>query len=44
MGKITGGLVILKGFGFKEEDGKLVLENYDAQLFASGIQLLNEKL
>lgn len=42
VGKITGGRIILKGFGFEEDaDGsKLVLKKYDAELFEKGINLL----
>ena len=33
VGKIQGGKMILQGFGFEEEDGKLVLKNFDQKLF-----------
>ena len=46
VGKINGGLGILKGFGFEvdNEQNKLVLKKYDADLFKKGIELLQNEL
>ena len=46
VGKITGGKIILKGFGFDEDtaENKLVLKNYDEALFTKGIELLKAEL
>ncbi len=46
MGKISGGLVILKAFGFVEdkEANKLVLENFDGDLFKKGLDLVKAEL
>jgi len=38
--KISGGRAILTGFGFNEEDGKLVLSKFDKAVFEKGIALL----
>ena len=42
--KIPGGLVIIRGFGFDEDDKAeyLVLSSYDAQHFAQGLDLINQ--
>lgn len=42
VGKINGGKIVLKGFGFEEdlENEKMVLKNYDAKLFADGVTLV----
>ena len=42
VGKINGGKIILKGFGFEEDtdQNKLILGKYDADLFAKGAELL----
>ena len=40
VGKINGGLIILKAFGFEAEGDKLVLKKYDADLFQKGVELL----
>jgi len=45
VGKINGGVVILKGFGFEESEGDcMVLQKYDADLFAKGLELLRYEL
>jgi len=46
VGKINGGRMILKGFGFEEDaDGsKLTLSKYDADLFAKAMELLKYEL
>ena len=44
VGKIQGGKVILQGFGFQDEDGKLVLKNFDKALFEKGVALLQQEL
>lgn len=43
VGKIQGGRVILQGFGFEEEDGKLVLQKFDQQVFEKGVALLQNE-
>ena len=42
MGKINGGKMILKGFGFEEDTAtnKMILSKYDADVFAKGLELL----
>jgi len=42
VGKINGGKIIFKGFGFEEnvEEKKMVLKKYDAKIFTEGIELL----
>lgn len=42
--KINGGKIILVGFGFAEEDGKMVLQNFDKAIFEKGVALLNDEL
>jgi hypothetical protein len=46
VGKINGGLAILKGFGFEvdNQENKLVLQKYDADLFKKGLELLQVEL
>lgn len=46
VGKISGGKVILLGFGFEEDtaENKLVLKKYDANVFAKGIEMLKFEL
>jgi hypothetical protein len=46
VGKISGGLIILKAFGFivDEAENRLMLEKYDADLFSKGIDLLKAEL
>ena len=46
VGKINGGRVILKGFGFDEDTGenKLVLKKYDATIFQKGLDLLKAEI
>lgn len=46
VGKINGGKMILKGFGFEEDtaENKLVLKKYDADLFKKGVELLQAEL
>ena len=46
VGKITGGKIILKAFGFEEDtaENKLVLQNFDESLFTKGIELLKAEL
>lgn len=40
VGKINGGKMILKAFGFEDEETKMVLSKYDAKLFQQGVDLL----
>lgn len=44
VGKISGGKIILKAFGFEEnlDENKMVLKEYNADLFAKGIDLIND--
>lgn len=46
VGKINGGLMVLKGFGFVEEasEQKMKLSKYDADLFNKGVDLLKMEL
>ena len=46
VGKISGGLIILQGFGFEQDtaENKLVLKNYDAKIFAEGLDLVKKEL
>ena len=45
VGKVNGGLSILKGAGFVEsEEGTLVLENYDANLLRESLRLVENNL
>lgn len=46
VGKISGGKVILLGFGFEEDtaENKMVLKKYDANVFAKGIEMLKFEL
>ena len=44
VGKINGGLMILKGFGFEDNgEGKLALSKYDKDVFSTGLQLLQDQ-
>lgn len=44
VGKISGGKIILKAFGFEEnlEENKMILKEYNADIFSKGIALLQE--
>ena len=44
VGKIQGGKVVLQGFGFEEEDGKLVLKEFKKDVFEKGLALLQQEL
>ena len=44
VGKINGGAVILRGFGFNEDGTKFVLGKYDQEVFTKGIELLKAEL
>jgi hypothetical protein len=46
VGKINGGRVILKGFGFEEDtaENKLTLKKYDGTLFQKGLDLLKAEI
>lgn len=46
VGKINGGRVVLKGFGFEEDtaENKLVLKKYDANTFTKGMELLKKEI
>lgn len=45
MGKINGGVSILKGAGFVEqEDGTLFLENYDQEIIKETIRLIENNM
>lgn len=45
VGKITGGVSILKGAGFIEQpDGTLYLEKYDANLLREALRLIENNL
>lgn len=42
--RVRGGIMVLKAFGFVEEEQKLVLKKYDAELFKKGTELLEAEL
>ena len=45
VGKLTGGLSILKGAGFVEQpDGTLYIEKYDEQIVKEAVRLLENNL
>ena len=46
VGKINGGKIIFKGFGFEEDvaEKKMILKKYDAKIFTEGIELLQNEL
>lgn len=44
VGKINGALSILKGVGFEEEDGILVLQQFDPELIKESLRLLENNL